>query len=155
MALVDFVFEVLESYHTRRLIKFVSYRVTKLTLEYQSFCKKAKSLKVTSINESIFHVNSSADDQLVYTVNFKNNYQFCDCPAGQGGAYCKHICAIYLGNNDVSNSPKLSYEDRVDLATLAIGKNFDYGFLQRMDLENDSKTSNLIDTNQCSDDINR
>jgi len=82
-------------------MKFVSYRVTKPTLESQSFCKKAKNLQVISVNESTFHVHSSLDNQLVYTVNFKNDYQYCDCPAGQGGAYCKHICAIYLSNNAV------------------------------------------------------
>lgn len=153
-ALVDFVFEVLENYHTRRLIKFISYRVAKPTLEYQSFCKKAKNLQVTSVNESTFHVHSSLDNQLVYTVNFKNDYQYCDCPAGQGGAYCKHICAIYLSNNVVSNSPKLSYGDRVNLATLAIGKNVDYDFLKNMDLENNSETSMLLNSNQCSDYIN-
>jgi len=89
--------------------------VEKPTLEYQSFCKKAKNLQV---NESTFHVHSLLDNQLVYSYNFKNDYQYCDCPAGQGGAYCKHICAIYLSNNAVSNSPKLTYGDRVSLATL-------------------------------------
>lgn len=153
-ALVDFVFEVLENFLTRRLIKFVSYRVAKHTLEYQSFCKKAKNLQVTYVNESTFHVHSSLDNQLVYTVNFKNDYQYYGCPAGQGGAYCKHICAIYLSNYAVSNSPKLSYANRVSLATLAIGKNFDYDFLKNMDFENNSETSMLLNSNQCSDYIN-
>jgi len=35
--LVDFVLEVVENYHTSCLIKFVSYRMSKPTLEYQSF----------------------------------------------------------------------------------------------------------------------
>jgi len=80
------------------------------------------------------------------TVNFKNDYQYCDCPAGQGGAYCKHICAIYLSNNAVSSSPKLSHENRVNLATIAIGKSFDYDFLKKMDLENNSEISKSQNT---------
>jgi len=54
----------------------------------------------------------------------------------------------------MSNSPKLSHEDRVNLATLAIRKSFDYNFLKTMDIDNNSETSMSIDSNQYSDYIN-
>ena len=46
----------------------------------------------------------------------------CDCLAGQGGAFCKHLCAVHVQSGIyLKNSPALSFEDRIQLAKLAMG----------------------------------
>jgi len=120
-ALVDFVFDVLENYHKRRLIKFSSYRVSKPELLYKSFCTKAHDLIVSQIDELSFNVTSSVDNNNRYTVFIKNDYEFCDCPAGQCGSFCKHICAVHLNGYATMNCPVLTTTDRIKLGLLAVG----------------------------------
>jgi len=94
--LVDFVFDILENYHKRRLIKFSSYRVSKPELLYETFCTKSHDLMVSQIDEKSFYITSSVDSNYRYTVFIKDDYEFCDCPAGQCGSFCKHIYAVHL-----------------------------------------------------------
>ncbi|KAE9522113.1 hypothetical protein AGLY_017501 [Aphis glycines] len=83
----------------------------------------------------MYYVSSSTQNSY-YTVRSLENYEFCDCPAGQGGAFCKHICAIHLNGFVVQNNPHLSFSDHDQLGELAVGKNFDSSFLQSMDIDN-------------------
>jgi len=57
----------------------------------------------------------------------------CDCPAGRGGKFCKHRCAVFLQDDKfkLQNSPNLNFDDRVVLAKLAIGS-VDETFFQNM-----------------------
>jgi len=119
-ALVDFVCTVLEQYHQKRLIKYASSRVTKPELQYRRFCQMAKDIKVQQVDGTLYHVTSSADDDIVYKVY--SDMEQCDCPAGQGGAFCKHLCAVHLQSGiDLKNLPSLSFEDKIHLAKLAMG----------------------------------
>lgn len=83
----------------------------------------------------MYYVSSSTQSSY-YTVRSLENYEFCDCPAGQGGAFCKHICAVHLNGFVVQNNPHLSFSDHVQLGELAVGKDFDSSFLQSMDIDN-------------------
>jgi len=93
LALVDLVFKVLEEYHKRGLIKFASCRVTKPQLHNKKFLDRAKDLEVTCINKTMYTVSSSTEAHLKYNVLLINEYEYCDCPAGIGGKFGKHICA--------------------------------------------------------------
>jgi len=116
-ALVDFICKILEDYHKRRLIKFSSFRVTKFEIMFQNFCNKAKLLNVKQKNDTTYEINSSSGNNF-YTVirNDKLNF-FCDCAAGQGGGFCKHICAVHLFGDTVNNLPNLTNNDRIEIGT--------------------------------------
>jgi len=71
-ALVDFIYDVLENYHTRRLIKYATYRVTNLELCYKKCIKKAEHLQV-SVDGDVYNVTSSTQN-CYYTVRSLENY---------------------------------------------------------------------------------
>jgi hypothetical protein len=150
-ALVDFICNILESYHQRRLLKFASCKVTGPELHYRRFCSRAATLTVVSVSNSTFHVTSATDDQLLYTVSTADGVVLCDCYAGQGGAFCKHICAVALAGNAqcIAASPKLSFVDRVEVAKLALG-DVEESFFQNMngddDLHRDGTRHPSVDT---------
>jgi hypothetical protein len=132
-ALVDFIFQVLEDYHKRRLIKFVSYRVTKGQLMYNSLLHKTKELKVTQVTSTKYNVSSLTTSDLTYDVIVYDGYEYCECPAGIGGAFCKHICAIHYNGFIVENMPILTITNRIQLGNLAVGNTFDPTFLEPME----------------------
>ena len=99
---------------------------------YKKCIKKAEHLQVDG---DVYNVTSSTQN-CYYTVRSLENYEFCDCPAGEGGAFCKHICAVHLNRFVVQNNPHLSFTDHVQLGELAVGKDFDSSFLQSMNIDN-------------------
>lgn len=147
-ALVDFIFKVLEDYHKRRLIKFATYKVTKPILHYKSFLEKAKNLKVTKVNDNSYLVTSSSNVGIEYMVQVNNGYEHCECPAGSGGSFCKHICAIHYNGFIIENIPILSTEDRITLGNLAVGNNFDPSFMTPMENIDDATTSMVQKSNE-------
>lgn len=156
-ALVDFICKILEDYHKRRLIKFSSFRVTKFEIIFQNFCNKAKLLEVNQKNDTTYEINSSSGNNF-YTVikNDKLNF-FCDCAFGQGGRFCKHICAVHLFGDTVSNLPNLTDSDRIQIGTLAVGNNFDHTFLHKMDMdtmETETECATLNNKENNSDNFN-
>lgn len=64
-----------------------------------------------------YEINSLSGNNF-YTVirNDKLNF-FCDCAAGQGGGFCKHICAVHLFGDTVNNLPNLTNNDRIEIGT--------------------------------------
>jgi len=80
-------------------------------LLYKSFCTKAHDLMVSQIDEKSFNVTSSVNSNYIYTVFIKDDYEFCDCPAGQCGSLCKHICAVHLNGYTTVNCPVLTTTD--------------------------------------------
>ncbi|KAK9728959.1 hypothetical protein QE152_g16933 [Popillia japonica] len=72
----------------------------------------------------MFMVSSSQNNKFMYTVDVK--LEQCDCPAGTGGQFCKHLCAV---------------------ATLAMGNNVNSSFFMNMDLNSDSLPEDQKDFN--------
>ncbi|KAE9531995.1 hypothetical protein AGLY_010197 [Aphis glycines] len=121
--LFDFICKILEDYHKKCLIKFSLFRVTKFEIIFQNFCNKAKLLNVKQKNDTTYEINSSSGNNfctVIYT--------------GQGGRFCKHICAVHLFGDTVNNLPNLTNNDRIEIGTLAVGNNFDHTFLHKMDM---------------------
>ncbi|XP_029347795.1 uncharacterized protein LOC115034623 [Acyrthosiphon pisum] len=141
-ALVDFIFKVLENYHKRCLIKFASYRITKPEIQYNSFCNKTNDLKVIQIDNTSYKVSSHSNNDIYYTVKVYDGFEHCECAFGQGGKFCKHICAIQLNGFNIENVVNLSTKHRIELGNLAIGKDFDHTFMEPMDLANDIVSTN-------------
>jgi len=139
-ALVDFVGTVLEQYHQKRLLKYASARVTKPELQYRRFCHMAKNTKLQQMAPNVYHVTSSVDEDVVYQVH--SDIEQCDCPFGQGGAFCKHLCAVHIQDGlHFKTLPSLSFEDRVNLAKLAMGtvdESFFLGITQDASVETDT-----------------
>ncbi|KAJ8970404.1 hypothetical protein NQ317_017186 [Molorchus minor] len=131
-ALIDFVCNVFENYHKRRIISFANYRKNKNDLIYSKLKFKAKNLLVDKLTESQYLVMSESDNKLLYTVDM--NIGMCDCIAGQGGKFCKHMCAVEENFHLLTTncSPLLSPNDRRDLAELAVGDNIDGMFFEDM-----------------------
>jgi len=92
---------------------------------------------VSQIDEKLFNVTSSVDSNYRYTVFIKDDYEFCDCPAGQCGSFCKHICAVHLNGYSTVNCPVLTTTDRIQLGILAVGEEFDYSFFNKMNKEHE------------------
>lgn len=141
-ALVDFMFKVLENYHKRRLIKYESYSITKPEIQYKSFCNKANDLKVIKIDNTSYKVSSYSNNDTFYEVKIYDGFEHCECAFGQGGTFCKHICAIHLNGFSIENVIHLSTKHRIELGNLAIGKDFDHTFMEPMDLVQDIVSSN-------------
>ncbi|KAJ8915319.1 hypothetical protein NQ315_014827 [Exocentrus adspersus] len=134
-ALLDFVCKVFENYHKRRILSFANHRKNKNDLIYSNLKCKAKNLLVKKISETQYLVTSETDNQLLYTVNnVLMNFGMCDCPSGQGGKFCKHICAVEEAFHVIHsyNIPKLAADDRKDLAKQAMGDNVDTKFFEDM-----------------------
>ena len=126
-ALVDFVCNVFESYHKRKLMRFASSRNTKPELAYLKLTHKAKDLIVTQITDIEFYVQSSNDRNLLYLVDTEMG--LCDCPEGNGGKFCKHLCAVDMYINRVlKKSPVLSANDKALCAQLAWGDSYNPSF---------------------------
>jgi len=85
-------------------------RVTKTELCYFKFLCKAKNLNVNKINNNEFNVQSSTDNEVLYSVFADIN--MCECIDGQGGAFCKHFCAVHEKFSNISTALNLSYNDR-------------------------------------------
>lgn len=137
MALITFVTTVLEEYHIKRLLKFANGRVTKPSISYMNFMKKSKDLTVIDVSHNIYHVTSSSDEQLLYSVNIES--ESCDCPEGFSGKFCKHIFAVHLKTNlQFMYLPILAASDKADLAKLALGDKIPEHFFLDMDHDRDS-----------------
>lgn len=141
VALAEFVVKVLEKHHQRRIQKFASFRVSKPEHEYKKFCIKATNLKVEKIQNNLFHVSSATHSNVVYKVH--SELGLCECPAGIGGAFCKHLCAVDMEHNaQITTSPSLVFEDRVTFAKIALGQNISETFFQTMSLEDGNDDAN-------------
>lgn len=55
------------------------------------------------------------------------------CPHRAGRKFYKHLCAVYNSGIHLLHTPELSYQDLVELATLALGNIVDYTFFKNMD----------------------
>lgn len=146
-ALLEFVTDVLESYHKRRMLKHANNRVTHHDILYENFKNHSIGLDVQEINVSTYYVTSSKDKQMLYTVN-TTFPTFCDCHSGIGGAYCKHICAVELKiGRFLENCPLLSEHDRMNLAYIALGSKVPENFFcHMMSIEHsniNNKTANI------------
>lgn len=96
-ALIDFVCNLFDNYHKRRLIDFANCRRDKkLQPHYAKFVHKSDTSEIIQRSEYEFKVTSSCLTD-IYTVNTK--WQTCDCLYGRGGRYCKHMCAVEIKNN--------------------------------------------------------
>ncbi|CAG9818939.1 unnamed protein product [Phaedon cochleariae] len=82
----------------------------------------------------------------MYTVDVE--IEQCDCPAGAGGQFCKHLCAVYKSGVNLITTPHLLFQDRVELATLAMGNNVNSSFFMNMDLNSDSVPEDQKDFNE-------
>lgn len=136
-ALIEFVANIFEKYQYRRLMKFANCRRTNISA-YLKFSKHSKNVtEITRISEHQFLVESTLKGES-YTVDI--NTACCDCISGQGGAFCKHLCAIEIQYGIIlRTSPKLSKLDRISCAKLASGDEaIDDDFYQNM---NDSVDS--------------
>ncbi|KAJ8938236.1 hypothetical protein NQ314_011565 [Rhamnusium bicolor] len=73
----------------------------------------------------------------------------CDCPYGQGGRFCKHLCAVQERFSLVLNtSPLLHSEDRIILAKLALGNEASVDFYMDMDVSTIITNSNSDNSTQ-------
>ena len=127
-ALVDFVCKVFESYHRRHLLSFSNSRKTKNKIIYDQLCLKAKNLIVKQCDNISFAVSS---DEYIYTVHADT--ATCDCPYGQGGKFCKHLCAVENQFCIIFKSaPLLSCEDKKDFARISLGEDTQTNFFEDM-----------------------
>lgn len=148
-ALVDFIVNVFENYYKRKLLEFANSRRSKPQIDYKNMCIRAKEVNIIyQIDNTIFHVASEKDPNLLYTVNAK--IAFCDCPSGTGGKFCKHLCAVEQKFGILfKTSPVLTVHDRIQLAKLAVGYSAPEEFYKNMDsnvtdLENSVLSSNAV-----------
>jgi len=89
VALVDFVCNVLEKYHTRRLIAFANPHNTRPEMQYRRFFVKSADLDVEQQSEGVYLVTSATEPGLKNEVN--TDTELCDCPHGIGGPFAS-IC---------------------------------------------------------------
>lgn len=109
VAFVEFVTNALETHQQRRIQRFASFRVAKPELGFKKFYKRANDLQS---QHNLYHVNSTKEISVVYTVYTDLN--ICECPAGIGGAFCKHLCAVQVNYGvEISTSPSLSFQGRL------------------------------------------
>ncbi|KAK9730039.1 hypothetical protein QE152_g15536 [Popillia japonica] len=94
----------------------------------------------------MFMVSSSQDNKFMYTVNVMLEQR--DCPAGTGGQFCKHLCAVYKSGVNLITTPHSLFQDRVEFATLAMGNNVNSSFFMNMDLNSDSLPEDQKDFNE-------
>lgn len=130
-ALIDFLSEIFEKYQYRRLMKFAHSRQTNSSA-YLKFCNRSKDVtKISRINYTEFLVESSLDKNRTYVVDIST--ACCNCVDGQGGAFCKHQCAVELKYGLIlQTSPKISSADRVTCAKLATDDPLPDEFYQSM-----------------------
>ncbi|KAJ8932005.1 hypothetical protein NQ314_015051 [Rhamnusium bicolor] len=91
--------------------------------------RKSKDVLVHNID------SSSTDKHLFYTTYL--GISFCDCISGQGGRFCKHLCAVQQEVGVVLRSaPCLTLDDKKDFAKIARGENIST-FFDSMDTNDD------------------
>lgn len=81
--------------------------------------RASKDLTVVQIDSNQFSVQSSTDENVLYIVF--SDINMCECISGQGGAFCKHLCAVHEIFSNISIAPTLSTTDRINLAKIALG----------------------------------
>jgi len=148
-ALADFISTVFERYHKVRLINFANKRTTKNQLCYSKFVHAAKTLVITQLTSNTYEVQSSTNEEIKYTVF--SDINMCECVKGQGGAFCKHLCAVHEKYSNITTAPLLSTTDRASLAKLALGdlNKTDESFFGDMTYSN-----KLIDLTQLNNETN-
>lgn len=142
VSLSCFITHSLEEFYKQKCILYANGRGFKLDLYFKKFCYKASLLNVTKETDTIFSVTSSKDKNILYTVD--TLIEQCDCPAGVGGTFCKHICAVFNSGVNLLTTPNLLFQDRVDFAKLALGDDIDESFFHSMSLEVEPQTSNEV-----------
>lgn len=133
-ALLLFVTKTFEAYHKKRLLQFAHGRVRRLTIEYEKFCKKSKNIEsISPVDETTYFIKTQNN---LYVVD--SEMATCDCISGQGGRFCKHLCAVEQKYQIMmSNSANLTEFDRKTLACLALGEQFSPDFFE-----------DIVETNQ-------
>lgn len=133
-ALIDFIAKVLESYHKRHLLSFANYRSSKNELAFRRILKSSALLSVEEVDDRTCLVSSENDENLFYTVHL--DVGFCDCVYGQGGRFCKHLCAIQNKFGKIfPTSPRLTIGDRKLYAEIALGSEAPKDFYDDMEDE--------------------
>ena len=97
VALVDSVCTAMEQYYSRRLRDFAHSHVARPppVLWMGQLLKRADYIQPSAIvqaSDTEFHVPSSSDSSLLYTVDVVNGV--CSCPDGMFGCFCKHQAAV-------------------------------------------------------------
>jgi len=87
-------------------------------------------------------VSSHSNNDIYYVVKVYDGFEHCECAFGQGGKFCKHICALHLNGFSIENTINLSTKHRIELGNIAIGKDFDHTFMEPMDLVQDTVSIN-------------
>lgn len=91
-ALLDFITDTFDNYHKKRLLQFANGRELKLTVNYEKFCQKSKSItEISPLDDTSYLIKEKTDVYVVDSV-----MGTCDCLSGKGGRYCKHVCAVEL-----------------------------------------------------------
>ncbi|KAJ8909826.1 hypothetical protein NQ315_003704 [Exocentrus adspersus] len=140
VSLSGFITHSLEEFYKQKCILYANGRGFKLDVYFKKFCYKANLLKVTKETDTLFTVTSSQDDNIVYTVD--THIEQCDCPAGAGGKFCKHICAVFNTGINLITTPNLLFQDRIDLAKMALGDYVNENFFLSMSLEGERQPPN-------------
>lgn len=133
-ALVDFITSIFENYFQRRIISYANTRKTKDSI-YAMFVKTAKTIKnIARVNDYEYSVESATIPNTFYTV--RADAGVCDCEAGKCGKFCKHLCSIEQKFGVIfPNSPRLSVNDRISLARIAMGDDINENFYMNMTLD--------------------
>ncbi|CAG9759977.1 unnamed protein product [Ceutorhynchus assimilis] len=93
----------------------------------------SKNISINEIAKNTYRVSSSTNKTLFYTAN--TDISFCDCVHGQGGCFCKHLCAFQQKLGIVFKSaPTLTLEDK-DFAKVALGDDVSMNFFEFMDTD--------------------
>lgn len=120
-ALIDFITGIFENYHKNRLLKFANTRGRNLTLAYNKFSRNIRDIEeITHISHLNYRVKHKSD---YFEVNIET--ECCNCYFGQGGQYCKHLCAVEQKYGlSLKNSLLLSKTDLQDFAKIALGETY-------------------------------
>ena len=95
VSLVDFICTAMEQYYSRRLLDFAHSRVAGPTLWLGRLVKKAEYVEsgsIITVSDAVFHVPSSSDSSMLYTVDVVNGV--CSYVDGMFGRFCKHQAAV-------------------------------------------------------------
>jgi len=50
-----------------------------------------------------------------------SDISMCECKSEQGGAFCKHLCAVHEIFSNISIASNVSRSDKINLAQIAFG----------------------------------
>ncbi|CAH1111410.1 unnamed protein product [Psylliodes chrysocephalus] len=107
------------------------WRKNKNELIHNKLRLEAKYLNIKQYQETVYGVCSEKYNNLIYNVCTET--ATCDCPNGQGGRFCKHLCAVELYSSfSLSSAPSLSVEDRKEFARIALGEEIPTEFFEDM-----------------------